>query len=317
MLLVITNEGDATADYLCGRLEAVGLPYVRFDSEAVPERVGVSYVGSRASLYLEERWWSPEQFSNVWYRRPKPLAFELGGDRAERAHTISEWSEALEGFFAHVPFRAWMNHPSANACSSHKMEQLSRALRLGLDVPASVVTQDAAVAGKFWADCGGRVIVKPLACGHLEREDPAEDTLIYTNRVAEGDLGDLGLVANCPTLFQKEVAKRVDVRVCVIDDEVAATGIIAPHRAEGQRLDIRRNNMADVEHIPMPVPLDVRDKLLGLVRSYSLRFSAIDMGVDSDGRWWFFEVNPNGQWAWLDIAGGCDIAASFIRAFAG
>ena len=236
-------------------------------------------------------------------------------DQAERAHTLSEWAEALEGFFAHIPLRAWMNHPSANAGSSHKIEQLSRAMKFGLDVPPSVVTQDADVAGKFWADCGGRVVVKPLTSGHLEREDPAEDTLIYTNRVAEEDLADLGLVVNCPTLFQMEVSKRMDVRVCVIDDEVAATGIMATDPAGGQRLDIRRNNMTDVRYVPIAVPPDVRDKLLGLVRSYSLRFSAIDMGVDPDGRWWFFEVNPNGQWAWLDIAGGCDIASSFIRSF--
>jgi hypothetical protein len=315
MLLVVTNQDDATSDYLCGRLAMAGLSFVRFDSEAVPERAEVSYVGSRATLRLGERWWAPEDFTNVWYRRPKPLAFDIGVDRAERAHSLAEWAEALEGFFAHIPYRAWMNHPSANACSSHKIEQLSRATRFGLDVPPSVVTQDAAVARGLWADSGGRLVVKPLASGHLEREDPAQDTLIYTNRVAEEDLADVGLVVHCPTLFQMEVSKQIDVRVCVIDDEVTATGITAASRLGGQRIDIRRNNMTDVEYVSLTVPADVSDKLLELVRSYSLRFSAIDMGVDSDGRWWFFEVNPNGQWAWLDIAGGCDIAASFIRSF--
>ena len=52
MLLVVSNQGDATADYLCGRLDEAGLPFVRFDSEVVPELVKVSYAGSRASLRL-------------------------------------------------------------------------------------------------------------------------------------------------------------------------------------------------------------------------------------------------------------------------
>jgi len=29
----------------------------------------------------------------------------------------------------------------------------------------------------------------------------------------------------------------------------------------------------------------------------------------------FFEVNPNGQWAWLDLSGGMNIAASFVKTF--
>ena len=76
-----------------------------------------------------------EEITNVWYRRPKPLSFDLGMVGAERSHTLSEWAEALEGYFAHIPFEAWMNHPSSNACASHKIEQLTRASRHGLLVP--------------------------------------------------------------------------------------------------------------------------------------------------------------------------------------
>ena len=131
MLLVITSRGDATADYLCDRLDGASVPFVRFDSDAVPDQVEVCYSGTRASLRLGTRWWSPEEITNVWYRRPKPLAFGLDMDPAERSHTQSEWAEALEGFFALVSFEAWMNHPSSNACSSHKIEQLTRATRYG------------------------------------------------------------------------------------------------------------------------------------------------------------------------------------------
>ena len=158
-------------------------------------------------------------------------------------------------------------------------------------------------------------MVKPLAGGYLERDDPVQDTIIYTNRVTEEAFSDIALVKNCPTLFQREVCKQMDVRICVIDDEVTAAGMEASERAGGQRLDIRRNNMADVEYRSIVVPETVRKSLLGLVKSYRLRFSAIDMAVDTDGRWWFFEINPNGQWAWLDLAGSFDIAASFVRSF--
>jgi D-alanine-D-alanine ligase-like ATP-grasp enzyme len=73
--------------------------------------------------------------------------------------------------------------------------------------------------------------------------------------------------------------------------------------------------MVDVRYDSIALPDKVRESLLALVRSYDLRFAAIDLAVDRAGRWVFFEVNPNGQWAWLDLAGVCDIAASFVKVF--
>jgi hypothetical protein len=59
----------------------------------------------------------------------------------------------------------------------------------------------------------------------------------------------------------------------------------------------------------------VERRLLTLAADYGLRFAAIDMAVALTGEWVFFEVNPNGQWAWLDLVGASDIASSFVRAF--
>ena len=39
------------------------------------------------------------------------------------------------------------------------------------------------------------------------------------------------------------------------------------------------------------------------------------MVVDRAGNSYCLEINPNGQWAWLDMAAGSDIAASFVKAF--
>lgn len=41
----------------------------------------------------------------------------------------------------------------------------------------------------------------------------------------------------------------------------------------------------------------------------------IDLVLDEQGQIWFLEVNPNGQWAWLEEATGEPIAASLARLF--
>jgi glutathione synthase/RimK-type ligase-like ATP-grasp enzyme len=48
------------------------------------------------------------------------------------------------------------------------------------------------------------------------------------------------------------------------------------------------------------LPEDLAQRLIALTRSYRLHFAAIDLALDPTGRYWFLELNPAGQWAWLE-----------------
>ncbi len=139
------------------------------------------------------------------------------------------------------------------------------------------------------------------------------DALIYTNQVASSHLIDLSDLPNCPTLFQKKIDKQCDVRITVVDDEIHAYELLAKEPDGNQRCDIRRNNMEDVEYRPISLPTRIDSLVRKLMVRYALRFSAIDMAVSTDGTWYFFEVNPNGQWAWLDLYAGAEIYKSFVN----
>jgi glutathione synthase/RimK-type ligase-like ATP-grasp enzyme len=51
------------------------------------------------------------------------------------------------------------------------------------------------------------------------------------------------------------------------------------------------------------VPTDVAKRCRTLVERFGLRFGAVDLAVGSDGVYWFLELNPNGEWGWLQRAG--------------
>jgi len=260
-------------------------------------------------------WHEPGGFAHVWYRRPEQLKDERFDGSPESKYAVSEWSEFLEGFFAHIPREKWMNHPSRNAAASHKLEQLTTASRLGFKVPSTLATQDGERLRAFFDQHGGQIIVKPMAAGYVERPDEEKASLIYTNRVVMGDLENLDDLHLCPTLFQEFIAKEHDVRITVVDADIHSVALIAKEKNGAQRCDVRRNNMADVTYQPIDLPDAVRAKIRALVEHYGLRFAAIDMAVGLSGEWYFFEVNPNGQWAWLDMWAGMNITASFLRAF--
>jgi hypothetical protein len=43
----------------------------------------------------------------------------------------------------------------------------------------------------------------------------------------------------------------------------------------------------------------VRRSVRSYLREFNLTFGAFDFSVTPDGRWWFLECNPAGQWGWL------------------
>lgn len=315
MILTLTNSQDATADYLLPLLKKAGLAVVRINTDTLIAESSVSLVNSEVALTIHEQRLIPDDVKHLWYRRPERLKHVEFDDSAESRFAINEWSEAIEGFLAHIPKQRWMNHPSANVGASNKIEQLSTAQELGLRTPATVLTQDAATARKFAVQCDGNVIAKPLSNGYIERPS-GDDSLIYTNLVKLADLDvDDSEFAACPTLFQQFVRKECDVRITVIDNAIHAVELRASGEDGGQRCDIRRNNMTDVAYSEIELPSKVASSINILMERYGLRFAAIDMAIDLDGNWVFFEINPNGQWAWLDLSAGLNISQSFIEAF--
>jgi glutathione synthase/RimK-type ligase-like ATP-grasp enzyme len=315
MLLVVTNSQDATADFLVEKLIAAGVQLHRIDTDTLLSSATVSFRPHEPIIRIDERTLDAREIQQIWYRRPEPL--KLPEDTSPEAKfVVNEWTEAIEGFLGHVPMSRWMNHPSANAAASNKLVQLSTAASLGLRIPETLVTQSPADARAFSESCQGQVITKPMSNGYITRPD-GEDSLIYTSRVDPNELADCPDLLGCPTLFQRFIQKRADVRVTVVDGDTHAVELLVADSDGQQRCDVRRDNMRDVAYAPMTLPEPVALGLHLLVRHYGLRFAAIDLAVDTEGEWYFFEVNPNGQWAWLDLVGGEDITSSFIRSFTG
>ncbi|WP_425399074.1 hypothetical protein [Aeoliella sp.] len=315
MLLVLTNSQDATADYLLPKLRQRGIDPIRLDTDTLVDRSIFTFDRQGPRFRLEGRWHAPGDFHVVWYRRPERLqASHLTGS-PDGEYILDEWGEIVEGFLAHIPEEAWVNHPAHNSRASSKLEQLTTAQQLGLEIPDTLVTQDPETLRQFFHQHGGEAIVKPMASGQVRREPAEADTLVYTNQVLENDLLDLSDLSRCPTLFQALISKTSDIRITIVDSEIHAVKLLATDADGRQRCDIRRNNMNDVTYQSIALPANIQSQLQCLMQRYELRFAAIDMVVDQQGSWYFLEINPNGQWAWLDLEGVTNIAESFARSF--
>jgi glutathione synthase/RimK-type ligase-like ATP-grasp enzyme len=211
----------------------------------------------------------------------------------------------------------WVNHPSRVADAEYKPLQLVAAARAGLRVPETVITNEPSAARAFAARTGGPVVYKSLASPAVPDGDRVR--LVYTTALDSEHLADerIALTAH---LFQRRINKRRDVRATVVGDEVFAVDIHVDGSTRGA-LDWRADYAAHRYEVT-DLPEVVAKGLVALLRALDLRFAAIDLVVDEDSReegerYTLVDVNPNGQWGWLQDATGLPIAAAFADELTG
>jgi hypothetical protein len=266
-------------------LDAAGTGVLRLDTTdlgpgAMPVTAHVyrgAVTGQLAGIDLD-------RVSCVWHRRPSEVAAATAAD-------VAEVRAGIGGLFAGLPY---LNHPADMALAGFKPYQLVLAARCGLPVPETVITTDRATAAGLAHRLHGAVVVKPMSTSVVQL-------------VTEHDRGGWRRPVH---LTQQRVDTGRFIRLTVVDQIMLAVEIRSP------RLDWRAQHERCTYRVVHP-PGGVIDGVRRLLAALRLRFAALDFAVDpADGTWWFLEINPNGQWLWLEHATGLPIAATLAASLA-
>lgn len=178
---------------------------------------------------------------------------------------------------------------------------------LGFAVPDTLVTNDLRQAQCFLSE--GASVAKPLREALLEEN--GKGRVIFTSRLDELVGADEARIAAAPVIFQREIQKRSDIRATVVGDAVYAAEILSQEHDETMT-DWRRGSRPDLPHRLHELPDDLHRKCVRLVQTLGLRFGAVDLILDGDGSYWFLEVNPNGQWAWIENRTGLPLTKAIV-----
>jgi hypothetical protein len=232
----------------------------------------------------------------LWWRRPlpprPPRAFPVA--RAERA--VRQTLSSVLGLVASLDRQALLvNHPWRDDVAGQKTFQLAVAERVGLRVPATLVTSDGEAARRFLAGRGeAGAVVKAV---HATAQDWRR-----TRRTGPGNGAARGL-RHVPAILQERVPG-VDVRVTAVGDELFAAEIDARRSPspDDYRGFERRCRFARCR-----LPAGVERGLRALLRELGLVYGAADLRRRDDGAWFFLEVNPGGQWLFVEERTGLRI----------
>ncbi|MEU6142856.1 ATP-grasp ribosomal peptide maturase [Streptomyces sp. NPDC047081] len=299
-VLILTCEEDVTADMVVVHLNASGVPVVRLDPADLPGGVALSgeYVHGafRGHLQSAGRLVSISGLRSIWMRRPGPAA----GRAPEPSDWLTEESgQALYGMLRGSDAR-WMNHPDAARRARHKPWQLRVAQGCGLPVPATLITTFPQAAREF-AERYPDLVVKPVSGAHPQ--DPPR--AVPTSRVAPDT--DFSAVAFGPTLLQRRVAKRADIRLTVVGERLLAARKATAEDADPDQVDVRFAS-PDVPWQATEVPPRVAAAVGAYMRRAELAYGAFDFAEDADGTWWFLECNQSGQFGFVEVETGQPIS---------
>lgn len=302
-VLLLTNELDVGSDLVVRVLRDRKAAFLRVNTERMSQR-SFSWASGVFSVETAHGEMELDGVRAVWLRQPVWPTFD--GPRSEAEVLQNQWRAAIRGLAALGA--SWMNPVDAGLAAESKILQLATATRVGLDVPATCVTNDIGLVRSFADAHQGHVVVKAIDAPLIE--DGPTSRFVFTSRL------DLAMLAGrenpevVPMIFQEEILDKRDVRILIVDGEAFAFAI----DADPSEVDWRRFGREAVV-TPIAAPPKVISSCLDFLTTLGLRYGAFDFAVSAD-RYAFLECNQNGEWGWLERATGAPVAATIAGALA-
>ncbi|MET8381935.1 MvdC/MvdD family ATP grasp protein [Streptosporangium canum] len=310
MILVLTSDGDDHADRVVKPLTAAGADVVVFDPASYPTAatLEISHSGDGSTGRVFDaggRRLVLDDLAALWYRRPlSPVAHPRVAARAYVEEECRIMAESLWDSLGCLTVPA--SRPVIDR-AGRKPYQLEQARRLGFELPATLVTTDPESFLDFYDRHEGRVITKPVHGN--QPEAGGERFGRFAAPVSTVDVAHADALRFCPVIVQAYVPKRVELRVTVVGQEVFAAEIHS-QVSNHTRHDWRHYDPGATPIRAHELPEEISVQCAALVERLGLTYGAIDLILTPDGRYVFLEINPNGQFLWIEDATGLPIGAA-------
>lgn len=299
MILILSNKWDVTVDFVIKELQNQEYPYLRLNTEDLPD-LSVTTEIPDFSVTVEkqgQQYDLTEDVGAVWYRRPgKPFEFTNEEDQPDQGtldYIREQWAAWLQSLQT-IPRVTWVNPPDANHRMESKIHQLRLAHESGFTIPETLVTNTGSEAVRLFEKYTDSMIAKALSSPLITDND--QDEFVFSVLLDEPPSKDDESLNLCPTIFQEPQLPKKDYRVTVVGDKVFAV------RIEGkEEVSIPvdwRTKQEGARFVQVDLPNRIEDLCRRYVSEAGLYFGAIDL-VEVGGEYVFLEINPNGEWGWL------------------
>lgn len=298
-IFIVSSSFDLTCDYMINRYSA-SIEFFRFNLDKY-DRYTVN-INNRSQHISDShgRSCSFDESTSIWFRKPTLPNFDMPKEDLEFAHKeiFTQIEGLLEGHEGAV-----IEKPCKLRRANNKILQMKLATQIGFIMPESHISNDRIPVlerAKI-----RKQIIKPISIGKILG---ANNTTFLQTELLDVD-DDVKNLCFCPSYFQDYIRKDYEIRLTVVGEEFFGVKIESKNS-----IDWRKDPNNDLSLID--VPNDIKDKCLMMMNVLDIKFGAFDFIV-SDGSYYFLEVNPNGQWLWLEQKLRLNISKSLINLLTG
>lgn len=304
MILIIGNSVDKLTTVIdeIKKISDEQVVLFKADKCLENESVGFSLVSDKTKVFIDtnDRVIDLVDVNSVWYWKPVlPKELRTIEPEADRIFIYRQFLAIWSSIASMLSDKKWLNDYWKMIEAERKIYQIKIASEIGFTIPDTLITSNPNKAKDFWSHCQNQMVIKALMLSSTE------DTMIYTNEVTEELMSKIERIKTSPVILQKLVQKKYELRITVVGD------IIFPARVESKnKIDWRKSATSFVS---CNIPSSVKQKCFQLVKMLGLQYGCIDMIVTNDNDYTFLEINPNGQWQFVEEQTNMPISKAIAR----
>lgn len=307
MILIVTYKKDYTADFVINKLNEKGIPYFRLNCDDILEEAVKISIDTKTVLTAKIN--EIECFDAVWFRRVSLPDIEIE-NLDDAGYIYSEIEFFYKNLWVSLNAKKWLSLPKNVYEAENKILQLKIAQSLGFIIPKTIITSDKESIKDLFQECNKKIIVKPIYSGEYVKTE-ALSGQIFTSLITENDLKSLDDSLPFPSIYQEYIDKNCEIRVTVVGNDVFAASVDS-QSTEETKIDWRKEPL---KFKRFKLPEEVSQKCINLVKQLGLNFGAIDLIYTPTKEYVFLEINPNGQWVWIETDTELPISDSIIDFF--
>jgi ATP-GRASP peptide maturase of grasp-with-spasm system len=245
----------------------------------------------------------------IWFRRwhhfeniEKKIITEASGLDINNINSIghhikNEVGKLSDYFFSLFINKVWIDLPEYTKLN--KLRVLNLAISSKLTIPKTIVTKNLNELREFYFENKQKIITKPIS-DVIYLSSGKNIYMMNTIRITDEMLNSCPLYFY-PSLFQEEILKSYEIRSFYMFGQFYSMAIFS-QKDNQTEVDFRNYNKdTPNRNVPYYLPKSIENKLLKLMKKLNLKHGSIDLIKSKNGKYYFLEVNPVGQFGMVSI----------------
>ncbi|WP_144731469.1 hypothetical protein [Candidatus Nitrosocosmicus arcticus] len=297
-VLILTKKMDIESDLLGIQFLKNGIDYVKITEEDIPLNFHFEFKIGKVNdsiLHIGNRKVIPDEIKIVLFRY-FDLKFLNYYSGVNQMYFAQQWYQA----FNCLPIALdalWINNPQRTFDAENRLNQLLLAQKIGFSIPETLITNEMEAAKKFFKRFRKSTIVKVLH--HHEIYLKQKSYRFLTNIVETSHLSKFDELTYAPVIFQKKIENDSEIRVTVVNEKTFSCRI-STNQEKRKFSDLHKIKEKELIFSEINIDKKMEKLCINLNRKLGLLVSSIDFVQGKNGDLFFLEINPIGDWNWIE-----------------